>query len=74
MSKLNRRLLAMVAAAVSSPAIAAEEQGPYIALGFGLHEAGNSNVNTESPLGSAAVQNRVTFDSGWATHGAIGYK
>lgn len=64
----------MVAAAVSSPAIAAEEQGPYIALGFGLHEAGNSNVNTESPLGSAAVQNRVTFDSGWATHGAIGYK
>jgi OmpA-OmpF porin, OOP family len=74
MNTLNRRLLALATvAAISSPALAAEEYGPYIGLGFGLHEAINSTVSAQIPIGTAA-QNRVTFDTGWAAHGAVGYK
>lgn len=75
MNKLHRGLLAFAAAtAVSSPAIAAEQFGPYIALGFGLHAPLNSTVTTESPLGAPVTTDRVTFGTGWATHGAVGYK
>ena len=75
MSKISRRLLAVVAVtAVSPPAFSAEEQGLYFGLGFGLHEAGNSTVSMQIPIGAGAAQNRVTFDTGWAVHGAVGYK
>ena len=75
MKLLNRTLLPFIAAAaVSSPALAAEEYGPYIALGAGYHNALSSTVTSEIPVGGTPAQNRVTFNGGWGIHGAIGYK
>ncbi len=75
MNSLYRTLLALIAAAVvSSPAVAAEEYGPYIALGVGYHKALSSDVSSEIPVGGTTTQNRVTFNDGWGIHGAIGYK
>lgn len=75
MRKLKCALLAVLAIFAAVPAAVADgEQGPYIGLGFGLHEAGNSTVSAEIPAGSPAVQNRVTFDTGWGAIGTIGYK
>ncbi|MEQ9449648.1 MAG: outer membrane beta-barrel protein, partial [Rhodospirillaceae bacterium] len=75
MNRFNQGLLAIAAVcAVSSPALSAEEFGPYIALGFGLHKPGNSTITAEIPAGTAPVENAVTFETGWGGHAAIGYR
>ena len=62
-----------IAAAASSSA-SAQERGPYVGLGLGLHMADRTRLDYEEPPGSKTGMSDANFRLGFGVAAAAGYR